>query len=64
MEIKNYTECKYCDHEEVCKYKEIQEEVLIKMNGRLDNICCPDNFKFTFQCNFYDMSLCKKEENE
>ena len=58
--IQNYCECKNCFHENVCQYKGEQKEILTKMNGRLDNICCPDIFNFFFECkNFYNKDYIK-----
>lgn len=52
--IQNYSKCELCIHKNVCMYKNEQKEVLEKMNGRLDNICSPEFFKFSFECkNFY-----------
>ena len=51
--IQNYTKCERCEHNKVCSYKEIQKDIMNKMEGRLDNICSPDFFKFSFECKEY-----------
>ena len=51
--INNYTKCENCQHNKVCQYKEIQKEVMHKMEGRLDNSCSPEIFDFTFKCKEY-----------
>lgn len=51
--IKNYTKCANCEHNKICCYKEIQKDVISKMEGRLDNACSPDIFKFSFECTEY-----------
>ena len=51
--IQNYTKCERCEHNKVCSYKEIQKDVINKMEGRLDNTCSPDIFKFSFECKEY-----------
>lgn len=51
--IRNYTKCEQCGHNKICSYKEIQKDVMSKMEGRLDNACSPDIFKFSFECTEY-----------
>jgi hypothetical protein len=51
--IQNYTKCERCEHNKVCSYKEIQKDVMSKMEGRLDNACSPEIFKFSFECKEY-----------
>ena len=51
--IQNYTKCEQCEHNKVCCYKEIQKDIMSKMEERLDNACSPEIFKFSFECKEY-----------
>ena len=62
--IQNYTKCEHCEHNKVCSYKEIQKDIMSKMEGRLDNACSPEIFKFSFECKeFKAMEMINKNDN-
>ena len=44
-------DCNNCIKGKVCKYKEIETpEILSKINGKIDNECCPHIISFTVIC--------------
>ena len=60
--IQNYTKCERCEHNKVCSYKEIQKDIMSKMEGRLDNACSPEIFKFSFECKEYkDLAIINRD---
>ena len=61
-EIKSYSgTCESCLHSQVCQYKEERKEIFGKMEGKLDNCCCPDIFQFSFECKQYIKNETKRE---
>lgn len=49
-EIKDLGKCEYCIHRKICNLKHDRQEIVNRMNDKLNIGCINDTFEFTFYC--------------